>query len=179
VLTNASQEQLGLTLYAASLAAVPIAIAIAILRHGLYDIDRLISRTLSYGVVTALLATLFVVSIFGLTAAFGTLANGNSLAVALSTLLVAVLFGPIRGRAQGAIDRRFDRARYDATRTMGSLTARLRDDVTVERVEADVVGAVDRTFRPRTAGLWLRPRGARRADSVTIPGRAADTVLPT
>jgi hypothetical protein len=112
-------------------------------------------------------------------AVLGSLTDANSLAVALSTLLVAVLFGPLRRRAQAAIDRRFDRSGYDAARTVGLLTARLRDDAAIEHVEADVVGLIERTFRPNATGLWLRPRGVRTADPVTISGRPADTVLPT
>jgi hypothetical protein len=86
----------------------------------------------------------------------GSLAQGESLAVAAATLLVVGLFGPLRRRAQFAIDRRFDRARYDASLTVQSLTARLRNDVDIDRVQADVLGVVDGTFHPTKAAMWLR-----------------------
>jgi hypothetical protein len=76
--------------------------------------------------------------------------------VAGSTLLVAALFGPLRRRAQAIVDRRFDRTRYDAALTVQGMTVRLRDDVDLDRVEADVLGVVDRTFHPSSARLWLR-----------------------
>jgi hypothetical protein len=145
-----------LTAYAFAGALVPVAIGIAILRYRLYDIDRLISRSLGYGVVTGLLAAVFAVTAIGLSALLGTLAQGESLAVAAATLLVVGLFGPLRRRAQSAIDRRFDRARYDATLTVQSLTARLRDDVDIDRVQTDVLGVVEQTFHPANAGMWLR-----------------------
>lgn len=171
--------EIALVVFGFAATLIPIAIGIAILRHGLYDIDRLVSRTISYGLVTGVLGAVFAVSVVALSAVLGSLAEGNSIAVALSTLLVAGLFGPIRRRAQAAVDRRFDRAAYDAARTIASLAGRLRDDRAIDRVEADVVGLVDRTFRPSVTALWLRPRGARRADSVTISGRPVDTVVRT
>jgi hypothetical protein len=137
-------------------ALVPVAIGIAILRHGLYDIDRLISRTLGYGVVTGVLAAVFAVTAIGLSAVLGSLTQGDSLAVAAATLLVVALFGPLRRRAHAAIDRRFDRAHYDASLTVQALTARLRDDVDIGRVQTDVLGIVEQTFHPVVVGLWLR-----------------------
>ena len=146
----------GMVVFGFAGALVPVAIGIAILRYNLYDIDRLISRSLGYAVVTGVLAAVFAGSAIGLSTVLGSLAQGESLAVAASTLLVLALFGPLRRRAQSAIDQRFDRARYDAARTVQALTARLRDDVDLARVEADVLGVVDRTFHPAKAGLWLR-----------------------
>ena len=146
----------GLVMFGFIGALVPVAIGIAILRHGLYDIDRLISRSLGYALVTGVLAAVFAVTAIGLSAVLGSLAQGESLAVAASTLLVLGLFGPLRRRAQGAIDRRFDRARYDASLTVQALTARLRDDVDIDRVRTDVLGVVDQTFHPTNAGMWLR-----------------------
>jgi hypothetical protein len=103
-----------------------------------------------------LLAAVFAVTAIGLSAVLGQLAQGESLAVAASTLLVLGLFGPLRRRAQAAIDRRFDRARYDASLTVQALTARLRDDVDIDRVQTDVLGVVEQTFHPTNAGMWLR-----------------------
>jgi MFS family permease len=160
VFTNTQTGGTFLTAYVFAGALVPIAIGIAMLRHHLYDIDRLISRTLGYGVVTSLLAAVFAVTAIGLSALLGSLAQGESLAVAAATLLVVALFGPLRRRAQSAIDRRFDRARYDASLTVQSLTARLRDDVDIDRVQTHVLGVVDGTFHPSSTGMWLR-RGSR------------------
>ena len=146
----------GLVVFGFAGALVPVAIAIAILRHNLYDIDRLISRSLGYAVVTGMLGAVFAATAIGLSALLASVAQGQSLAVAASTLLVLALFGPLRRRAQSAIDRRFDRATYDASRTVQALTARLRNDVDIERLEADIIGVVYQTFHPTNAGLWLR-----------------------
>ena len=146
----------GLVVFGYAGALVPIAIGIAILRYRLYDIDRLISRSLAYTVVTGALAAVFAATAIALSAVLGTFAQGQSLSVAGATLFVLALFGPLRRRAQTAIDRRFDRSNYDAAMTVQALTERLRDDVDLERVEADVLGVLDRTFHPVTAGMWLR-----------------------
>lgn len=146
----------GLVVFAFAGALVPVAIGIAILRYNLYDIDRLISRSLGYAFVTGVLVAVFAATAIGLSAVLGSLAQGETLAVAASTLFVFALFGPLRRRAQSAVDRRFDRSHYDASQTVQSLTARLRDDVDLDRVEADVLGVVDQTFHPAGAGLWLR-----------------------
>ena len=148
--------EIGLIVFGYAGALVPIAIGIAILRYQLYDIDRLISRSLAYAIVTGVLAAVFAVTAIGLSAMLGTFAQGQSLSVAGATLFVLTLFGPLRRRAQSAIDRRFDRSNYDASKTVQALTERLRDDVDLERVEADVLGVLDRTFHPSAAGMWLR-----------------------
>jgi hypothetical protein len=146
----------GLVVFGYAGALIPIAIGIAILRYRLYDIDRLISRSLGYAIVTGVLAGVFAATAIGLSALLGSMAQGESLAVAASTLFVLALFGPLRKRAQSVVDRRFDRLHYDAARTVQALTERLREDVDLERVEADVLRVVDRTFHPSHAGLWLR-----------------------
>jgi hypothetical protein len=146
----------GLVIFGFAGALVPIAIGIAILRYHLYDIDRLISRSLDYAFVTGVLVAVFAATTVGLSALLGSLAEGQTLAVAASTLLVFALFGPLRRLAQSAVDRRFDRSHFDASRTVEALTERLRDDVDLERVEADVLGVVDRTFHPTSSDLWLR-----------------------
>ena len=151
-----------LALVAFAGALIPIAIGIAILRHGLYDIDRIISRSLAYGLVTGVLVAVFAATSVGLSTLLGSLAQGETLAVAASTLLVFALFGPLRRRAQSAVDRRFDRSHYDASRTVQALTSRLRDDVDLERIEVDVLGVVSRTFHPANTNLWLRHRESRR-----------------
>jgi hypothetical protein len=145
-----------LTVYVFAGAVVPVAIGVAILRYRLYDIDRIISRSLGYGLVSGVLAAVFAATAIGLSALLGSLAQGESLAVAAATLLVVGLFGPLRRRAQSVVDRRFDRARYDASVTVQALTARLRDDVDIDRVRTDVLGVVEQTFHPKFTGLWLR-----------------------
>jgi len=152
----------GLVVFGFAGALVPVAIGIAILRHHLYDIDRLISRSLGYTVVTAVLVAVFAATAVGLSTLLGSLAQGETLAVAASTLFVFAIFGPLRRRAQSAVDRRFDRSSYDASMTVQAMTTRLRDDVDLERVESDVLGVVERTFHPVIAGLWLRRRESRR-----------------
>ena len=103
-----------------------------------------------------MLAGVFGVAVLSLGLVLGSFAEGQTIAVAGSTLLVAALFGPLRRRAQAIVDRRFDRGSFDAAMTLQAMTARLRDDVDLDRVEADVLGVVDRTFHPATAGMWLR-----------------------
>jgi hypothetical protein len=152
--------EFGLVVFSIAGALVPVSIGIAILRYRLYDIDRIISRSVSYTLVTGVLAAVFAATAIALSALLGSLAQGESLAVAASTLIVLGLFGPLRRRAQAMVDRRFDRSLYDASVTVQAMSARLRNDVDLERVEADVLGVVGRTFHPTHAGLWLR--GAQR-----------------
>jgi hypothetical protein len=155
-LVSKQPPEAGLVLFGFAGTLVPVAIGIAILRHHLYDIDRLISRSLGYAIVTGVLAAVFAMTAIGLSTLLGSLAQGESLAVAASTLVVLALFGPLRRRAQSVVDRRFDRAGYDATLTVQSLTARLRADVDIDRVQSDVLGVVDQTFHPTNASVWLR-----------------------
>jgi hypothetical protein len=139
-----------------SFGALYLGVGMAVLRHRPYDIDRIINRTLVYGLVTALLAGVYA----GLVFVLGGLLNrggGSELAVAAATLAVAALFGPARRRVQQAVDRRFNRARYDAARTVERFSARLRDQVELDTVSAELLGVVDRTLQPTRASLWLRP----------------------
>jgi hypothetical protein len=137
---------------------IPISVAVAVFRYRLYDIDRLINRTLVYGLLTALLVGVYA----GLVFLFGRLldpATGDSaLAVAASTLTVAALFQPARRRLQALVDRRFNRARYDATRTVERFSGRLRDHVDLDTLAAELLAVVDHTVQPATASLWLRQR---------------------
>jgi hypothetical protein len=140
------------------IALLPVAIGIAVLRYRLYDIDRLISRTLVYGVLAAMLAAAYVGSVLLLSSLLAPLTSENSLAVAGSTLLVAALFAPVRRRIQSVVDRRFDRARYDGARELADLSQRLRSEVDLEGVKAEVVATIGRTLAPTSASIWLRTR---------------------
>jgi hypothetical protein len=144
-----------------SFGLIPIAIGAAILKHHLYDIDLIINRTLVYGGLTALLAAAYfgiVVLLQGVIPAAG----DTDLTIAGSTLAVAALFRPLRARVQGFIDRRFYRRKVDAQRTLESFSSRLRDDVDLDHLSADLLGVVRDTMQPAHASLWMRPRGAAR-----------------
>ena len=138
----------------ASVLCVPVAVAVAVLRYRLWDLDRLVSRTVTYAVVTALL----VLPYLAIVAAIPRLAEGSgSLAVAAATLAVAALFQPLRRRVQDLVDRRFNRRRYDAARTLDAFAARLRDQVDLDALHTELLGVVDQTMQPTRASLWLRP----------------------
>jgi hypothetical protein len=134
----------------------PIAIGIAILRYRLYEIDRLVSRTISWAVVTVILGTTFVVAILLARALVAPVTGSSELAVAVSTLLVAALFQPIRRRVQRFVDRRFNRTRYDADRIVTAFAGRLRDEVDFERLRAEILATVVQTVEPSSVSLWLR-----------------------
>jgi len=141
----------GLTLF-------PLATGIAVLRYRLYDIDRFISRTLVYGLLTALLASVYALVVLVLGQLFGGIgAKPPSWAVAGATLAVAALFQPARQRIQAVVDRRFNRRRYDAAETIQAFNTRLRDQVDLDTLSVDLLAVVDQTMQPTTASLWLRP----------------------
>jgi len=137
----------------------PIAIGIAVTRYRLYEIDRLISRGLSWAVVSGLLLAVYAAAILLLQAVLGDVIGGQTLAVAGSTLLAAALFQPLRRRVQTAVDHRFNRARYDAERTTTDFADRLRDEVDLATVSGDIVGVVDTALHPRAIGVWIRRPG--------------------
>ena len=139
--------------------AIPLAIGLAVLRFRLYEIDRLISRTATYALVIGALVALYAATVVALQALLAPVASGSDLAVAGSTLTVAALFGPLRRRVRSAVDRRFDRARYDAHRTVEAFARRLRDEVDLDVVTDDLSGVVVATLRPRQASVWLGPGG--------------------
>jgi hypothetical protein len=134
--------------------AFPISIAIAILRYRLYDIDRIISRTLAYGLLTLLLGGAYAALVLGLGQLLG---RNSNLVVAAATLAVAALFQPARRRIQATVDRRFNRRKYDAANTVEAFSTRLRDEVDLEALSAELLTVVDQTMQPTTASLWLRP----------------------
>ena len=145
-----------------ALAAIPVAAAMAILRYRLYDIDRLINRTLVYGLLTALLGGVYAGVVLVLGQAFGGLrGEPPSWAVTGATLAVAALFQPARHRIQATVDRRFNRRHYDAATTIEAFSVRLRDEVQLDRIAAELLGVVDQTLQPTTASLWLWPASGR------------------
>jgi hypothetical protein len=139
-------------------AAVPIAVGIAILRHRLYDIDLLIKRTLVYGATSAAIAASFFMGIVALQALLRPLTAGSEIAIAGSTLVSFALFQPVRRRVQHAVSRRFDRSRYDAERTLDAFADQLRDEVDVDALRADLVDVVRQTMAPASVSVWLRER---------------------
>jgi len=143
-----------------ALATVGAAVAIyfAILRRRLYDIDLLINRTLVYGATSAAIALTFFGGIVVLQALLRPLTSGSEYAIAASTLVSFALFQPVRRRVQSAVDRRFDRSRYDAARTLDAFAVRLRDEVDLDAVRADLIGVIFKTMRPAHASVWLRER---------------------
>jgi hypothetical protein len=137
-------------------ALLPVAICVAILRYRLYEIDRLISRSISWAAVTLIVGSLFVGFILVFQAMLAPLTRSNEFAVAGSTLLVFALFQPLRRRVQRLVDRRFNRSRYDAERTVAAFAERLRDEVDLEQLRAEILATVSATVEPTSVSLWLR-----------------------
>jgi hypothetical protein len=143
----------GLALLA--IGGMPVAAGIAILKYRLYDIDRLINRTLVYATLTAVLGLGYATTVLVMGQLFGR--DRSNLAVAGATLAMAALFQPLRRRIQQAVDRRFNRRRHDAARTMEAFSIRLRDHVDLDTLSSELLAVVDQTMEPTTASLWLRP----------------------
>jgi hypothetical protein len=135
----------------------PASVAVAILRHRLYDIDRLLSRTLTYGLLTVVLGSFYAAAVVVLGQALNPRGGDSTLAVAASTLLVAALFQPVRRRIQTTVDRRFNRRRYDTANTIEAFSSRLREQLDLDALSAELLGVVDQTMQPTKASLWLRP----------------------
>jgi hypothetical protein len=136
-------------------AVLPLAVGAAILRYRLYELDRIVSRTLAYGLLTLLLGGGYAAVVLGLGRL---LPQGSSLAVAAATLAVAAVVQPARRRVQAAVDRRFNRRRYDAVRTIQAFSARLRQQVDLDTLTVELLAVVEQTMQPTQAWLWLRPQ---------------------
>jgi hypothetical protein len=135
---------------------IPIAIGIAIRRYHLYDIDRVVSRSIAYLVVTGLLLVIFGGLVVGLQAVLAALTQGQTLAVAASTLAALALFQPLHRRVQAAVDRRFDRASVDAQRTIDGFAGQLRDEVDLTTLRGVLVATAESAVRPDGVALWVR-----------------------
>jgi hypothetical protein len=154
----------GYSVILGSVVAIPLAIAVAMLRYRLYDVDRVISRSLTYGLVTLTLDAAYAGLVLAGQAVFSAVAGGSNLAIAVSTLVVAALFLPVRRRTQELVNRRFYRRRYDAQRTLDAFGARLREELDLDALAGDLRGVVAETVQPAHVSIWLRSER-----TVTIP----------
>ncbi len=136
---------------------MPVSVGIAVLRYRLYEIDRIVSRTIGWAATSAVLVAVFVAVVLVTQTALSSLTSSNTLAVAVSTLAVAALFQPLRRRVQGRVDKRFNRAHYDAERTVAAFSDRLREEVNLDQLSAETAATVARTVQPASVLLWLRP----------------------
>ena len=158
VLAYLLPEVVGTVVFAVPLVFLPVAVGIAILRYRLYDIDRLINRTLVYGLLTAMLAGVYAAVVLVLGQVFGGVGeDAPSWAVAGATLAVAALFQPARRRIQAAVDRRFNRRKYNTAQTIHAFSTRLRDQVDLDTLASELLAVVDQTMEPTGVSLWLRP----------------------
>jgi hypothetical protein len=140
----------------AAIGSIPVAVGVALLRYRLYDIGRIISRTIGWALVTGILVAVFAAGVLGLQAVMAGLTQGETLAVVASTLVAFALFQPLRRRVQVAVDRRFERARYDSERAVVAFSERMRDRIDLTEVETDIAAAVPQALRPGTVGVWVR-----------------------
>jgi hypothetical protein len=142
-------------LVSGAVALVPVAIGIAVLRYRLYDIDRIISRTLAYAIVTGLLVGIYAGLVLLTTQVFGV---HTPVAVAAATLAAAALFNPVRRRVQKAVDRRFNRARYNADQTVAAFAARLKDAVDLDAIRDDLASVATKALEPAHVSVWMNER---------------------
>ena len=167
---EALYELILLAFLAAALLALPLSIAVSVLRYGLWDIDLFVNRALVYGSLTASLGLAYVAAIVLLQQVFSDVTRGSTVAATISTLAVSALFRPAKNRFQALIDRRFNRRKYDAEKTIAAFGLRLRDHVNLDSLEADLLGVVGETMQCACVGLWLRP--------ITVPSSVAAAPRP-
>jgi hypothetical protein len=148
--------EIPLTVFGLAGLTVPVAIGIAILRYRLYEIDRIVSRTIAYGLVSAILAAVFGGVIVSLSAAFSSFAQGETIAVAVSTMTAFAAFQPVLRRVRREVDRRFDRAGYDAERTIATFSDRMRDEIDLAQLSMELDTTIRDAIAPRSIGIWLR-----------------------
>jgi hypothetical protein len=148
-------DRFGSAVWMVGILGFPVSCAIAVLKYRLYDIDRLISRTLTYGALTAALSGGFLLAVLALQSLLP-VSDDSPVIIAASTLAVIAAFGPLRARFQRAVDHRFDRSRYDAARAIETFGSRLRETVNIESIELDLVATVRDTMHPSHVSLWLR-----------------------
>ncbi len=158
LLTDSPVPLLAIHIGFGALIALPLAIGVAILRYRLYEIDRLVSRTIGWAIVTAVLAVVFVTLVVTLQAILAPLTRESTLAVAASTLIAFALFQPVRGRVQRSVDRRFDRARYDGRGTADAFAEQLRSEMDLTTIRRSLTATATAAVRPTGSELWLRPR---------------------
>jgi hypothetical protein len=175
-------QDLGNAVTLLSILAVPVGIGIAMLRYRLYEIDRVISRTLVYAALTVILGAAYAGLVVAGQAVFSSFAAGSNLAIAASTLVVAALFLPLRARVQRLVDRRFYRRRYDMTQTLEAFNARLRHEVELDELRADLRDVVAATMQPTHVSIWLSephgPRG-RRPWALNVGGANGERPSPS
>ena len=155
-INSSVNDALGGLLWGLAMAGIPISVAIAVLRYRLYEIDRIVSRTIGWIVLTAILAVVFVGVVVGLQAVLAPFTNENTLVVAASTLVAAALFQPLRRRVQRAVDRRFNRARYDAQRMTETFEVQLRQATRPGDADEALVETARAAVEPQACGVWLR-----------------------
>jgi hypothetical protein len=156
--TFMDESGIGNVVFPLAWSLIPIAIAIAVLRYRLYDIDLVINRALVYGATSVTLAAIFAGAQLALQTALRPLTTGNDLAVAGSTLLIAGLFVPVRARMRDVVDRRFYRRKYDAARTLETFSERLRQEIDLAEITRELTVVVGATMQPRAVSVWLRDR---------------------
>jgi hypothetical protein len=157
-IADAAGPVAGVLVFPVLVSGVPVAIGVAVLKYRLYDIDRIINRTLVYGLLTALLGAIYAGIVLGLGQVFGGIGGEPpSGAVAGATLAAAALFQPARRRIQQAVDRRFNRRKYNAAKTIEAFSTRLRDQIDLDTLSTELLAVVDQTMEPTQVSLWLRP----------------------